>query len=245
MRSKFLLNLAGCVGSLLLSTSHLIAEAVPLSTLDLKQMTSGWGVPKADRAIGGGQLRIAGKEFAHGVGTHANSLLRVDLGGNARRFQAKVGVNDTAETQGSVEFLVIGDNKQLWRSGVLKRGQEAKSVDVNLAGVKVLTLRVTDGGDGESNDHADWAEAQIVMADGAPKPIVLPPHESFQVRTKNFSLQFQVGDDGRLYQREVGGNEAGKLTRNEEAFPQSGDGYIWEPALQVTHADGNTSTVSP
>src|SRR5262249_17493509 len=30
--------------------------------------------------------------------------------------------------------------------------------------------------------------------------------------------------------------------RFDEAYPQWGDGYIWEPALQVTHADGNTST---
>ncbi len=32
------------------------------------------------------------------------------------------------------------------------------------------------------------------------------------------------------------------LQRDDEFYPQAGDGYIWEPALQVVHADGNTST---
>jgi len=216
------------------------AESVPLVSLDLKQMTCGWSEPKANRAIGGGSLIIAGKAFTNGVGTHANSKLRVDLSGKAKRFTAQVGLNDTANAQGSVEFVVSGDKKELWRSGVMKSGQPAKTVDVTLNGVKVLMLRATDGGDGESNDHADWADAQIVMTDET-KPVSIPTYEMFTLQTRSFSLSFQVGDDDRLYQRAIGGQSA-KLPRNDEAFPQWGDGYIWEPALQVVHADGNTST---
>jgi alpha-galactosidase len=70
-----------------------------------------------------------------------------------------------------------------------------------------------------------------------------PSPEKFSVQTKNFTLNFQVGDDGRLYQRAVGAADAGeRLQRADESYPQAGDGYIWEPALQVVHADGNTST---
>ena len=63
---------------------------------------------------------------------------------------------------------------------------------------------------------------------------------------KNFALEFQVGDDRRLYQHAIGTTQtaaqAGESPRrNDEAYPQWGDGYIWEPALQVTHVDGNTS----
>jgi alpha-galactosidase len=64
----------------------------------------------------------------------------------------------------------------------------------------------------------------------------------FDVSTKNFALNFEVGDDRRLYQRAVGAAENQKNSRADEAFPQAGDGYIWEPALQIVHADGNTST---
>src|ERR1039457_6539502 len=67
--------------------------------------------------------------------------------------------------------------------------------------------------------------------------------KQFSVQTRNFALKFEVGDDGRLYQRAVGAADTGKkLQRAVESYPQAGDGYIWEPALQIVHADGNTST---
>lgn len=70
-----------------------------------------------------------------------------------------------------------------------------------------------------------------------------PPHEPFSLKTKSFTIHFQVGDDGRLYQRPIGAEDSNtKLRRDEEFYPQAGDGYVWEPALQAVHADGNTST---
>lgn len=32
----------------------------------------------------------------------------------------------------------------------------------DLAGVDILELQVSDGGDGNDSDHADWAEAPII-----------------------------------------------------------------------------------
>ena len=219
------------------------AETVWLSSLDLTRMTSGWSVPKADLGVAGNPISIGGKQFIRGVGTHAESKLRVDLDRKATRFFAQVGVDDSAGGQGSVNFMVIGDGKVLWRSGLLASGKAAMPVDVNVSGVRVLDLRVTDGGDGTGSDHADWAEAGIEMQAGAPMPTALPPFETFGLKTKSFALDFRVGDDGRLYQNVLGAAAANEPPqRFDEAYPQWGDGYIWEPALQVSHADGNTST---
>ena len=67
--------------------------------------------------------------------------------------------------------------------------------------------------------------------------------KQFSVSTKSFALNFWVGDDGRLYQRAVGAADVdAKMERTDEGYPPAGDGYVWEPALQVIHADGNTST---
>ena len=74
------------------------------------------------------------------------------------------------------------------------------------------------------------------------RPSSLEPHETISINTAGFALNFHVGDDGRLFQQVIGQNEGGKILRRDEAYPQWGDGYIWEPALQVVHADGNTST---
>jgi alpha-galactosidase len=78
-----------------------------------------------------------------------------------------------------------------------------------------------------------------LFAETAPRS----PAKTFSVDTAHFQLVFQVGAEGRLYQRMIGAGETKKdLPRVTEAYPQAGDGYIWEPALQVVHADGNTST---
>ena len=227
----------------LFATFSLRAETVPLSSLDISQMTTGWEAARADQGVAGKPLSIGGKQFAHGVGTHAASVFRVNVAGQASRFVAQVGVDDSAGGQGSVEFIVVGDGRTLWKSGVLTGGRSAIPVDVDLKGVQRLLLRVTDGGDGATSDHADWAEATIVMNDGAAHPTALPPHEAISIHTAHFALDFLVGEDGRLYQRPIGAPaHDNKHERWDEAYPQSGDGYIWEPALRVVHADGNTST---
>src|SRR5579862_6402838 len=75
----------------------------------------------------------------------------------------------------------------------------------------------------------------------APNP--LPAHDKFDIKTKTFDVGFEVGGDGRLYQMPVGGKAPDKKhIRDAEAYPQAGDGYVWEPALELVHADGNTST---
>src|SRR6266700_510404 len=56
----------------------------------------------------------------------------------------------------------------------------------------------------------------------------LDPKQRVTLRTAHFSLDFPVGDDGRLYQRAIGSAETNeKPQRFDEAYPQAGDGYIW------------------
>jgi alpha-D-xyloside xylohydrolase len=68
--------------------------------------------------------------------------------------------------------IVIGDGKTLWKSGVMKGGEPAQHAEVDLAGVKQLELKVTDGGDGVDSDHADWADARILASE--PLPLLYP-----------------------------------------------------------------------
>jgi alpha-D-xyloside xylohydrolase len=129
--------------------------------------------PNLNRSFSGETLSIGGRQFARGIGSHATSSLSLELNGKALRFSANVGVDDGKKTHpGSVEFLLLGDGRELWKSGVMSAGDAAKPVDVDLSGVKVLELRVADGGDGVDSDHADWADARIVA--GEPLPHLYP-----------------------------------------------------------------------
>jgi alpha-galactosidase len=145
------------------------AETFGLETLQLQYVEQEWGQAQPNRSVDRHPLAIGGKQFEHGLGTHANSVFRLALGGKGERFTASVGVDDEVGKQGSVEFQVTGDGKTLWESGVLHGGDPAKEVSVPLDGVKLLILTVGDAGDGISYDHADWADARIVMKEGKPE----------------------------------------------------------------------------
>ena len=146
------------------------AETVWLDELNLSKATQGWGEPHKNKSVDGHALIIGGREFAHGFGTHAESALRINLGGGAKSFSASVGVDDEVNKNpdSSVEFLVRGDGKVLWQSGVLKAGGAAKECLVDLTGIKALVLEVGDGGDGIDFDHADWADAKFETISGRP-----------------------------------------------------------------------------
>lgn len=154
-------------------------QVFPLESLNLNPMRQDWERPQAKRSVDKNPLKIAGQVFENGVGTHATSVFYLKLDGNGSRFKAMVGVDDEVKGhQGSVEFRVYGDEKPLWRSGVMKVGDAAKPVDIDLTGVKMLVLFVSPGGDGIDYDHADWANATITMTKSAPIPVSAPEEKA-------------------------------------------------------------------
>jgi alpha-galactosidase len=150
-------------------------EAFWVSSLNLGNMEESWGQPGVDKSVIGGPLTIGGKTFAHGVGTHAISVLRIRLDGQGEEFTAQVGLDDEiGQCPASLVFQVEGDSKILFDSGMMRTGEAAKPVAVNLAGVKVLTLLVNATGNDISCNHADWAEARITMREGKPITTMYP-----------------------------------------------------------------------
>ena len=166
--------IAGIVSALAMPSA--LAETFWLDTLDLTKVRQGYGQAHTNIAVRGTPLKIAGQQYERGVGTHAASRFWISLGGAALRFTADVGVDDAAGG-GSISFRVLGDGNTLFDSGVMKTNQKAKSVDVDLRGVKSLLLLVTDAGDGIAFDHGNWAQAKIEMSSGAPKAISPPDDE--------------------------------------------------------------------
>ena len=167
--------LATCLGACL----ALNGEIVPLTALEIGRIRQGWGAPRVDLAVTGKPLSIGGRLFEHGLGTHARSTLWIELDGGAARFQASVGVDDGATSErASIEFTLAGDGRKLWESGRMRRGDGARSLDVDLTGVRRLLLAVGDGGDGIDFDHADWADARFVVEGARPQAVDAPREEA-------------------------------------------------------------------
>ncbi|MFJ6673804.1 glycoside hydrolase family 97 catalytic domain-containing protein [Actinosynnema sp. NPDC091369] len=141
-----------------------------VSDLPFMSESNGWGPVERDRSNGenaggdGGPLTIGGVVHEKGIGVHAPSELSVYLGGGCRAFTAVVGLDDETTEPGSVVFQVFGDDRPLFDSGVVRGGDPARPVSVDTTGVRMLSLRVTDGGDGRNFDHADWADARLACA---------------------------------------------------------------------------------
>ncbi|NLU39491.1 MAG: alpha-galactosidase [Bacteroidales bacterium] len=154
---SILITVLNFVGS-----NSLSAQTVWLDELDLSTATQGYGVPMKNKSCDGKTLTIAGETFDRGFGSHSESLLTILLEGNAKLFTAKVGIDDEVKGQRpAAEFIVNGDGKQLWASGVMRLGDAAKPCTVKLDGVKKLELLVTDGGNGNYYDHVDWVDAKF------------------------------------------------------------------------------------
>jgi len=134
-----------------------------LSDLPWQAARAGWtanqdGLPRRDADVEDNPIRVGGRFVRKGIGTHAPSEILWRLEGAYERFRAVVSA---AETGGSVEFQVFGDDHCLFDSGALQGLRGARDVDLPVAGVKTLRLVVTDAGDGINADMANWAMARV------------------------------------------------------------------------------------
>ena len=140
-----------------------------LDELDLTTMTCGWERPRAKASVAGNPLTVDGKRFERGVGTHADSWFVLEADGQALAFEAQVGVDDEEliRGKGSVVFEVFADQKLAVRTKQVRATQSAKKIKADLTGAKLVILHVSDSGDGDAFDHADWCDAFFTVKDGA------------------------------------------------------------------------------
>ena len=132
------------------------------NSISVSAATQGYGVPTKNKTIDGKPLTIAGKTFERGFGSHAESSITILLNGEATEFTAQVGIDDEVKGQRpAAEFVVYGDGKKLWSSGVMHLGDTARVCTVRLEGIQKMELNVTDGGNGNYYDHVDWANAKF------------------------------------------------------------------------------------
>lgn len=115
---------------------------------------------RLDRAVDGEALRTDGISWARGIGVHAPSRLRFELGGDWSTLRLSVGLNDPPRgtaARGSVRYRILVDGEARWESPLMRTGdavQGPKPIDVS--GASELVLEVDDGGDGPVMDRANW-----------------------------------------------------------------------------------------
>ena len=129
---------------------------------DFEQLERGRSVIRTPMLIGG-------KRFERGLGTHSIGQIQIRSQEPMVRFSAVIGLDENERTsgrRGSIDFTVTADGRQEYHSKVFRGGDPAEVIEIPLKPARVLDLHVGDAGDGPACDHADWARAKIVTADG-------------------------------------------------------------------------------
>jgi hypothetical protein len=143
----------------------------PLSLTKLTPLVrqQGFGSMAIDMPVNAGngsskqwdRLSVQYSFYKKGIGTHASSYIVYDIGGKFKRFTSDIGIDTEANSKGTVVFKIFGDDKLLYQSDIIKRFDYPKHVDVDITHVKKFALIVDDGGDGITDDHADWLNPQL------------------------------------------------------------------------------------
>ncbi len=147
----------------------LTATVTPLDALNLGRWHQSFSRPMPRQSIRQEPLVVNGKRYEHGVGSHAPSVARYELGGRGTRIVGSVGVADSGS--GTVGFSVWVDGHRRWSSTVLRRGQAAQAFNIDLTGAREITLVTDDGLNGSGGDHACWLDVQISHNGAVPAPL--------------------------------------------------------------------------
>ncbi len=117
---------------------------------------------RVDHSQGGRPLRLGGHVYSRGLGVHARSVMTYALAGSFKTFDATIGIDSEVGNGGSVVFRVIGDDRTLFQSPIVRGGDPAVPVSVDVSGVLLLRLEADEADNSDVADHADWAEARLL-----------------------------------------------------------------------------------
>ncbi|WP_181419777.1 endo-alpha-N-acetylgalactosaminidase family protein [Arthrobacter psychrolactophilus] len=147
-----------------------------------------WGPVERDLNNGenaqgdGTPITIDTKVYEKGLGVHADSSVRLYLGGQCTSFSALVGIDDAKlpkAHRGNVVFTVVGDGKTLATSPQLTVDDAGYALSVDVTGVRYIDLNVAKvmvaGLNGD--EWADWADAKFSCADQTPALVLAPAVE--------------------------------------------------------------------
>ena len=117
--------------------------------------------PRKDRSLRPGELELAGRKYTKGLSLHSRTSLVYRLPGQFRRFKATVGIDDRVRPRGNVQLVIHGDQRELL-STTVTGADEPLPLDLDLTGVRRLTILVDFGSDMDVADHLDLCDARIV-----------------------------------------------------------------------------------
>lgn len=117
--------------------------------------------PRADRSLSGGPLELGGKVYRKGLAIHSRTVLVYRLTQPFARFSAVAGIDDRLRPRGHVRLVIRGDQKVLFDAAIAG-GDPPRTLDIDLRGVRRLSILVDFGEDMDLADHLDLCDAKLI-----------------------------------------------------------------------------------
>ena len=143
-------------------------EEVQLSSLNWESATIGSGVVRKNRAVSNNAIRLLDENknvetFATGIGTHSYSEIVYNSEGYDI-FDTWVGVDQyvSTKTESSVVFKVYVDGELKAQTDVMKSDTPKERLVVDIRNSNEVKLVVDVADNGNTWDHADWANARFL-----------------------------------------------------------------------------------
>lgn len=115
---------------------------------------------RRDKCMDGRPISFGNKSYAKGLSLHSLTVLKYRSGGDYRRFQTVMGIDE--HFSGNVDVVIKGDGRVLFK-GPVRAGQPPQNLDLDVTGVVELEITVGFGEDElDIGDRLILADAKLV-----------------------------------------------------------------------------------
>jgi hypothetical protein len=117
--------------------------------------------PRQDRNFESNPLQLAGTEYSKGLAIRSRTEVVYRLSGSFTQLKALAGIDDSVRPQGNVRLVIRGDNNVLLDLPIAGT-DPPKPIDLDLSGVRKLSILVDFGNHAGFGDHLDLCNARII-----------------------------------------------------------------------------------
>ncbi|MCM1309964.1 MAG: NPCBM/NEW2 domain-containing protein [Bacteroides sp.] len=162
------------------------AQILPLSSLQIENITNGWGTVRANKSIDNNAITMKGKTYTSGLGIHANAKMVVKLNGSSPKFHCEIGIDDEVagnckgNQKSNVKYQVILRD-QAGREDIKYEGtinyNDASTVIVDLENLTEYRYLILDfdAANGNESDHVDLGNAYFeFLYQNSNEPEIVP-----------------------------------------------------------------------
>ena len=133
---------------------------LPVPVVESNSQT--WGTLEVNRSTSKSPLRIQGRRYWTGFGTHAASKIKLHIPPGSTGFKGACGLDDQSRGKGSFTCAVNLNGKVVWSGAISSLIQSIRFFDIAVSPEDSLELEVRADQLGIEYAHANWVRMEFL-----------------------------------------------------------------------------------